>query len=118
MLARGGYSSEFSIHEFRKLLVSVIAYQQDIDLETAERRINQGDLELPASLRMGLFNRHERFEFQSSNLFTRLTDGVRMIINGRWHNADQNIDPELVDLVKYLENQLEIEENHGNHEGR
>ena len=111
LLTRGRIPSRYSIHEVRRLLVSVLGYKQHIDTAEADLRIKSGEIVLPPEYQK--FAELDQVpENEQEDLLTIFVKTVASMLQGKRQKVIQEREKVLADLIHYMEKQLEIEHDH------
>lgn len=110
LLTRGRIPSRYSVHEIRRLLVSVMGYKQHLDFAEADKRLKAGELVLPPQY--DDFSRLDQEAEQPEDMLTELMRSLVASLKGTRQQMIQAREKVLSDLILYMENQLEIEHDH------
>jgi len=111
LLTRGRIPSRYSIHEVRRLLVSVLGYKQHLDPAETERRVKAGELILPPEYEL-FAELDQESEDEQEDLLTIFVKTLAAILQGKRQQAIQAREKVLSDLILYMEKQMEIEHDH------
>jgi hypothetical protein len=111
LLTRGRVPSRYSIHEVRRLLVSVLGYKQHIDSAEIDRRLKAGELVLPPQYAK-FAELDQESEDEQDDLLTIFVKTLASILQRKRQQVIQAREKVLSDLILYIEKQLEIEHDH------
>jgi len=104
MLRKGKYSRHRFGYFSGKLILDVLSHEERLSLRDVERRLEQGELELPPAVRDYLFLRlRPEAAGSAPGFFTRLKRLLRLE-----KPPTAQLDAELESIIKFLENQLEV----------
>lgn len=106
------YSSAFSRNQFareaRKLILSILAYQEGIDISEAEVLVRIGTLSVPDSIR----NLIQQKDIQTSTLAPHGTKNVILRLRRFFlkveSQKDPQIDSQVAEIIDFIEHRLEI----------
>lgn len=110
LLTRSRSPSRYSIHEVRRLLVSVLGYRLHLDTNEAELRLKSGAIEIPPQ-----YAAFAELDQEPEEQDDRLTEWLKAFITmlrGKQKQVIQEREKVLNDLIQFMENQLEIEHDH------
>jgi Ca2+/Na+ antiporter len=110
LLTRTRIPSRYSIHEVRRLLISVMGYKMHLEPTETDRRLKAGELEMPAEYAIFAEQDHDPEEPED-----RLTELVRLlmsVLQGKRSQVTLAREKNLSDLIQYMEKQMEIEHDH------
>jgi hypothetical protein len=111
LLTRGRIPSRYSVHEVRRLLMSVLGYKQHLDTAETELRVKAGELVFPPQY--DTFAELDQVsEDEQEDLLTIFVKTVASILQGKRRQVIQAREKVLSDLITYMEKQLEIEHDH------
>jgi Ca2+/Na+ antiporter len=111
LLTRGRIPSRYSIHEVRRLLVSVLGYKQHLDTAETDRRLKAGELVFPTQYET-FAELDQESDDEQEDLLTILVKTVASMLQGKRQQVIQAREKVLSDLILYMEKQLEIEHDH------
>jgi hypothetical protein len=111
LLTRGRIPSRYSIHEVRRLLVSVLGYKQHLDTAETDRRLKAGEMVLPPQYET-FAELDQESEDKQEDLLTIFVKTVASLLQGKRQQVIQAREKVLSDLILYMEKQLEIEHDH------
>ena len=111
LLTRGRIASRYSIHELRRLLVSVMGYKQHLDPAEADRRLKASELVLPSQYD-AFAELDQDTDNEQDDLLTIFVKTVASMLQGKRQQVIQAREKILDDLIQYMEKQLEIEHDH------
>lgn len=104
MLLRGKYSRHRFGYFIGKLILDVVSHEERLSLRDIERRVEQGELELPPAVREYLFSRLKPgMTGAQPGFFTRLK---RLL--GLEKPLTAHLSAELESIIKFLEDQVEV----------
>jgi hypothetical protein len=111
LVTRGRTPSRYAIHEVRRLMVAVMGYKLHLDMAEADRRLKAGELAIPPEFEE--FSKLEKEVVESEDLLTEFFKTLVAMLRGTSQQVIQSREKVLLDLVNYLEQQMEIEHDHG-----
>jgi hypothetical protein len=110
LLTRGRIPSRYSVHEIRRLLISVMGYKLHLDLAEADQRLKTGELVMPSQYEE--FSRLDQEAVEPEDMLTEFVKSLVASMKGTRKQVIQAREKVLSDLILYMENQLEIEHDH------
>ncbi len=110
LLTRGRVPSRYSVHEIRRLLVSVMGYKQHLDLAEADRRLKAGEMVMPPQY--DEFSKLDQEELEPEDILTEFVRSLLASLKGERQQMIRAREKVLSDLILYMEQQLEIEHDH------
>jgi len=111
LLTRGRLPSRYSIHEVRRLLMSVLGYKQHIDAAEIDRQVKSGELVLPPQYET-FAELDQEPEEEQEDLLTIFVKTIASVLQRKRRQTIQAREKVLSDLIQYMEKQLEIEHDH------
>lgn len=110
LLTRTRIPSRYSIHEVRRLLISVLGYKMHLDPTETDRRLKSGELKIPPQ-----YETFAELDQETEEQEDRLTELIKIlmaVLRGKRQQVIQAREKVLFDLIQFMEKQLEIEHDH------
>jgi len=107
-------SDEFALVEFRRLTLSVLAEVKRMDPVEVEHRILSGEIQVPPEIQATLKLAIPEASTHKVSWFARIRDRLRVMRSAKWVFLSPTLASELEETVQYLEDQLEIKNEHEN----
>lgn len=106
------FSQELLARSLNRLIVDILAYQENLDIDDVYIQIGQGGLDLPPNIREFLRNRQFELPTYRARWLERLRDFFR---TGKLFQRDKQsatLGPaktELEDIIRFIESRLEVQ---------
>ena len=106
------FSQELLARSLNRLIVDILAYQENLDIDDVYIHISQGGLDLPPNIREFLRNRQFEMPTYKARWLDRLVNFIR---TGRLFHRDNQgatLGPaktELEDIIRFIESRLEVQ---------
>lgn len=110
LLTRTRIPSRYSLHEVRRLMVSVIGYKLHLESGEADHRLKAGELEIPPEY--AVFAEMDPDPDEPEDRLTELFKLLISVLRGRRSEITLAREKNLNDLISYMEKQMEIEHDH------
>ena len=110
LLTRSRIPSRYSIHEVRRLLVSVLGYKLHLDPAETERRLKSGEMQIPPQYE--IFAELDQNPNEQEDRLTEIINNLISMLRGKRQKVIQDREKVLSDLIQFIENHLEIEHDH------
>ena len=110
LLTRTRIPSRYSIHEVRRLLISIIGYKLHLEPAEAERRLKAGEIQLPPEYEA--FAEQDQDPDEPEDRLTALIKLLMSVLRGKRSEVTQAREKNLSELIQFMEKQLEIEHDH------
>ncbi len=110
LLTRSRIPSRYSIHEIRRLLVSVLGYKMHLDPAETDRRLKSGELQIPPEYES--FAELDQDPEEQEDRLTEFVNNLISMLKGKRQQVIKDREKVLSDLIQFIENQLEIEHDH------
>ncbi len=108
MIGNEAYSKNFSMEELRRLILTVLAFQEQISLKQVERRLESGELVVPPEVQAVLETGVQPETFQAPALRVRIRRLLRRLIHQPDNRKSITLTPEVERVIQYLEERLEV----------
>lgn len=102
-LSRNHFASET-----RRLILSILAYQEGVDTFEIERMISDGILSVPDSVRKLILKQEMQAPIRPQKAVEGVILRLRYLIFGAAPEIDPQIDPQTDEIVSFIEQRLEI----------
>ena len=106
------YRDLYTLHEFRKLILSVWAFQLNLSPREVERQLKAHKIEPPPEWRI-FFERDRMDDTTSQGLLARLLQRVKFLFVSNDLKYKSSFQPHLDALINTLETQLEVHRDSG-----
>jgi hypothetical protein len=111
-LERGEITAHHAMHDIRSLFLAVLAYKGRLEVLEAERRLLDGDLDIPQIQALAQYMREP--ESGSPDLLMRIKYGLLSLLQRRRAKSKSAQELALANLIQFMEEQLEITHDNGN----
>jgi hypothetical protein len=112
LLTRTRIPSRYSIHEVRRLVISVLGYKMHLDPAEAEKKLKAGELQVPPQYETFAELDQEPNDDQHDDRLTELFKYLMSVLQGKQQQVIQAREKVLIDLIQFMEKQMEIEHDH------
>lgn len=111
-MASGTYPDEYSKHEFRKLILDVLAYRLNLSSAEVERSLKNGELELPEDIQAAFLQNNGSPAVKGKAWSSRLLQRFKKMLDRDESLNSQKVNQQIEELILYLNKQLEINREH------
>lgn len=111
-MASGTYRQEYSKHEIRKLIISVLSYSVNLSPREIEHRLENGEFELPPEIQSEFELNNQTPDHEKNTFLFRLLQRFKMNSSREPTSGGVKVSQEMEEAIRYLEKQLEINREH------
>lgn len=108
MLRSSSHSFSYSSFEMRRLIIGILAYQENITPNEVESLISKGNLQVPPEVARFITKRSMGKSDKNENAFERKLNDIRHFFSGRDNPVDPSLDRDMNIVIQFAESLLEV----------
>jgi hypothetical protein len=107
-LSTGRFSREMFASEARKLLLAILAYQENIDISEVEARVRDGTLQVPHPIKHLIQHKEIETPKQTVSIAQKVMFRLRRLFYSAESLSNPQIERQVAEIISFIERQLEI----------